>query len=270
MQTQQYYNFINELLKEQKIGSKKITKRLKSSVAFQNLERSGIIKPEKALNGGFNYVVCKQDELIKHFKSKFPNPVTETANSISNIKTFKDSKARKRQSNKVVLLRGNQKINVNGENLDLAYHTKHFGLFSVKLQSISANKICIVENLDTFLIAEKIISGEYLFLHSYGRLGRELLNSIRANELLVFSDYDYTGLKEYLLVKSVFETAQFYLPENYDNLFNESAKTLKKKNGGGQKPTKAILESSDKVVEKIREQLLKTGKFLEQQALFEE
>jgi len=270
MQPLQYYNLIVELLKMQKIASKKISKGMQNSIAFKNLVRSEIIKSEKSLNGGFNYVVNKQDELLKHFKSKFPNPISETASSISNIKTFKDSKARKRPSNKVVFLRGKQKLYVNGEYLDLAYHTKYFDLFSVKLKSVSTEKICIVENLDTFLIAEEIISSDYLFLHSYGRLGKELLKSIQTKEILVFSDYDYTGLKEYLLVKSVFETAGFYLPENYDDIFIQLAKPLKKKNGGAQKPTKAILESDNEIVIKIREQLLKTGKFLEQQALFEE
>jgi 5-methylcytosine-specific restriction endonuclease McrA len=50
---------------------------------FKNLERSGIIKLEKSLNSGFNYVVCKQEELIKHFKSKFPNPIYKPINGAS-------------------------------------------------------------------------------------------------------------------------------------------------------------------------------------------
>jgi hypothetical protein len=83
MQTLQYYNFIDTLLKEKKIASNKIAKSLKNSAVFKNLERSEIIKTEKALNGGFNYVLNKENELLKHFKTKFPNPIYKPENAAS-------------------------------------------------------------------------------------------------------------------------------------------------------------------------------------------
>ncbi len=83
MQTQQYYNLIEELLKSQKIASTKIPRGLKNSDLFKNLERSGIIKLEKALNGGNYYVVCKQEELLKHFQTKFPKPLFKSENAAS-------------------------------------------------------------------------------------------------------------------------------------------------------------------------------------------
>lgn len=83
MQTLQYYNLIDTLLKEGKIASKKITESLKNSSAFKKLERSDILKIEKAVNGGFNYVVKKQDELLKHFQTKFPTPIYKPENAAS-------------------------------------------------------------------------------------------------------------------------------------------------------------------------------------------
>lgn len=270
MQTQQYYNFISDLLKEQKVSSAKVSQRIKNSVAFKNLERSGIVKKERAVNGGFNFLVMKQGELQKHFQNKFPNPLSEIANSFTNTKTFKDSKAKSRRSQKVVLLRGTKNVSINNATVELGSSTKHFGLFATTLESLEADKICIVENLDVFLKAEKVIPNDFVFFHSYGRLGKELIKSLKVAKILVFSDFDYIGLKEYLLVKSEFANTTFFMPENYEQLFKTSAKPLKKKNEGEQKPTKTIKESIDEIVIRIREQLLRTNKFLEQQALFEE
>lgn len=269
MQTQQYYNFISELLKEQKISSTKVSQRIKNSVEFKNLERSGIVKKERAVNGGFIFLVMKQGELQELFQNKFPNPPSEIANSFTNTKTFKDSKAKSRRSQKVVLLRGTKCVFVNSAKVELDSSSKQFGLFATTVESLEVDKICIVENLDVFLKAEKVIPNDFVFLHSYGRLGKKLIKSLKVSEILVFSDFDYIGLKEYLLVKSEFANTTFFVPEDYDQLFKTSAKPLKKKNEGEQKPTKAIKESKDEIVIKIREQLLRTNKFLEQQALFE-
>jgi hypothetical protein len=75
MQALPFYNLLRELLSEQKISSKKVTQGAIASEEFKTLLRSDIVKKERALNGGWNYVVKKQEEFEKYFKLKFPIPL---------------------------------------------------------------------------------------------------------------------------------------------------------------------------------------------------
>lgn len=87
MQTLQYYNFLNELLKEQKISSAKVSQGIINSSEFKTLLRSEILKKERAVNGGFIFSVKKQTELEKYFKSKFPTPISKPENAASKYRT---------------------------------------------------------------------------------------------------------------------------------------------------------------------------------------
>lgn len=86
MQTLPFYNFLSELLNEQKISSKKVSQGVIDSAEFKTLLRSEIIKKERALNGGWNFVVKKQAELEKYFKTKFPTPLIKPENAASNYR----------------------------------------------------------------------------------------------------------------------------------------------------------------------------------------
>jgi hypothetical protein len=124
-----------------------------------------------------------------------------------------------------------------------------------------------VENKESFLQAEKVISQDYVFIHSYGRIGKNLLEKIQTNEVLVFSDYDYIGLNEYLKCKSVFENTSFFVPENYDLLFEQYAKEIILNRKKGQKASRNVLASQDETVLRICHDLQTKQKFLEQESL---
>ena len=80
--------------------------------------------------------------------------------------------------------------------------------------------------------------------------------------MLVFVDYDFNGLEEFLRIKEVFDFAQLYIPENYDELFNKYSQSLK---GNKTEMTNRIKQSSDRNVIKIRESIIRNNRFLEQQ-----
>ena len=80
---EQYYNFLLELLKEKKYHSKGITKGVKNRDDFKALFRGEVIALEKTKNGGFNYVIKREDELKKYFESRFPNPIYKPKDSAS-------------------------------------------------------------------------------------------------------------------------------------------------------------------------------------------
>lgn len=160
------------------------------------------------------------------------------------------------------MLRGFETIKVNENDLNLDEYTNKFKLFACNAEKIEAKQICIVENLDTFLVAERLLGKGFIFLHKYGRIGKESLRYLFTQQLLVFVDYDFNGLEEFLRIKEVFDFAQLYIPENYEELFAKYSQSLK---GNKVEMTNRIKQSLDSNVIKIRESIIRNNRFLEQQ-----
>jgi len=252
-----------KLLFESKSVSKSaIPKSVLQSDIFQNLLRSEILESLK-LGRGFKIEVSKENEFEKFFKTSFPEQHVSKSKS-GNIKKYRNSKATKVDNNPIFLFRGFNSFQINNQFVDIEKHTRDFGLFSVIPNSVIANKICFIENLETFLNAEKLLGNEYLFVHKYGRIGKESISMIKAKEILVFVDYDFNGLDEYLRIKEVFTNAELYLPTNYIELFEKHSASLK---GNKAKMSNAVKNSKDSIVVKIRGQVARTNRFLEQEIL---
>jgi len=252
-----------KLLFESKSVSKSaIPKSVLKSDIFQNLLRAEILESLK-LGRGFKIEVCKENEFEKFFKTSFPEHNVSKSKS-GNIKKYRNSKATKIDNNPIFLFRGFNSFQINNQLVDIKKQTLDFGLFSVIPNSIIADKICFVENLETFLNAEKLLGINYLFVHKYGRIGKESISMIRAKEVLVFVDYDFNGLDEYLRIKEVFINAQLYLPTNYNELFDKHSASLKRNKAKMSNPVK---NSKDSIVIQIREQVARTNRFLEQEIL---
>jgi len=259
-------NFL-EKLKTEKIPCSTIPKIIREADYFQNFVRTNIIVVNgNWKRGSIELKEDKRDYFEIFFNTKFSEEVTKEINRATNIKTLRNSKGRATESNAIIFLRGNQKVKINGLEVDLNTHKKNFGLFSVVLKELVCEKICFIENLHTFLNIEKLIEEDYIFVHTYGRVGAKLLDKIQTNEVLVFSDYDFVGLDEYLKFKEKFEKTTFFIPKNYDFLFEEYSRTLKdNKKETSQNPTPRVLESTEEIVTKIRQQVYETQRFLEQE-----
>jgi 5S rRNA maturation endonuclease (ribonuclease M5) len=262
------YDFLAKL-KTNKISYSSIPKSVKNAAYFENFIAAKVIILEGNINRGFIRLNENETDYFDEFiKNNFPDAISESINKAENIKTFRNSKARATASNNIIFLRGNQQVIINDIAVDLAFHTQNFGVFAVALQNLCCEKICFVENLAAFLAAEKLISEDYIFIHTYGRVGEKLLQKIQTKHVLVFSDYDFIGLDEYLKFKSYFENSQFFMPPNYDAIFDKYNRPLANKNKETtQKPSKNVQNSTDEVVVKIRTQVFKTQRFLEQEIL---
>lgn len=252
-----------KLLFETKSVSKSVIPKsvLKSDI-FQNLFHAEILESLK-LGRGFKIIVSKENEFEKFFKTTFPEQNVSKSKS-GNIKKYRNSKATKIDNSPIFLLRGFNSFQINKKLVDIKKYTRDFGLFSVIPNSIIADKICFVENLETFLNAEKLLGNKYLFLHKYGRIGKESISMIRAKQVLVFVDFDFNGLDEYLRIKEVFTNAKLYLPSNYNELFDKHSASLK---GNKAKMSNPVKNSNDSIVIRIREQVARTNRFLEQEIL---
>jgi 5S rRNA maturation endonuclease (ribonuclease M5) len=250
------------LLVNKSVSKSVIPKSVLHSDTFQNLLQAEILKFSK-LGRGFKVEVSKEIEFKKFLNSSFPEQNVSKTKS-GNIKKYRNSKATKIDSSAIFLFRGFSAYQINEQIIDLEKQTRDFGLFSVIPISVIADKICFVENLETFLNAEKLLGNEFLFAHKYGRIGKESISMIKAKEVLVFVDYDFNGLDEYLRIKNVFENARLYIPSNYNELFKRHSASLK---GNKAKMSKAVKTSDDSTVIKIREQVARTNRFLEQETL---
>lgn len=268
MQNKTFYNFIIKLLKEEKINASSISASIKKSGEFKTLLNGNFISYSQAVTGGGSYFVKDKENLQIFFKNKFPKALQESYSAIGNIGTYRNTKAGKRTSQNVILLRGFKNVIINSEVVQLKKFTNLFGTFSAQVKKLETDKICIVENLDSFLLTEKVIDKEFVYIHTYGGLGKSVLNKFNAKEILIFPDYDYKGLQNYLMVKKVFPNAKLFIPKDYEELFKTYSRTIKTKQGREQNPSKDVKESLDEHVIKIRTDIYKNKRFLEQQALF--
>lgn len=262
-----FKRFMLKLLEVETIPSSALSMTVYQSPDWQNWLTAGFVELERQ-GSNRTYRVINREALREIFHQKFPGEAEDDGSAIDNVRAYGDSKARARISQNVCLIRGWENAIINGQEVNMNEMTNRFGLFAASLGNISSTRICIVENLDSFRQAEKVIGKDWLFLHAYGRVGKEWLQKIDCREMLVFSDYDFVGLEEFLRVQEVFPEARFFKPEQYEVLWVTYSKSLKKRDDGEQLATRRVSASQDPVVVSIREQLLRTGKFLEQQALF--
>jgi hypothetical protein len=255
------YKFYSTL-RASNISLNHVPKSVRNSLYFQNLLDAKIIDTEKSGRG--SKVIIKNPQSFELFFTKhFSTDEVANITKASNIRKLRDSKARKTKATSIFFIRGFQPIKLNDENIDLVYFTETFGLFSLKEPSFSCERICFVENLDSFLKADRLFGKDFIYIHKYGRIGIESLKNISAKEVIVFVDYDFNGLDEYLRIKSVFNNATIYIPGDFNTLFENYSKLIT----GKQKQSQRIIESKLPEVIMIRELVSRTNRFLEQEIL---
>lgn len=239
-----------------------LPKNFREAPHFQNLLNSKILEKERSGRG--QLIIVKKPELFRKFLAKhFPDQSNNSITKNSNIKLLRNSKSRRVASIPVFLLRGFKTVHIGSRAVNLASYTDTFGLFSIKDQALQADKICFVENLEPFLNAEKLLGKDYIYVHKYGRIGKSSLKGINAKEILVFVDYDFNGMEEYLRVKEVYPQAKMYFPENFQVLFETYSRILDKE----QKLTKRILECTEENIVLLKNLIQKNNRFLEQEIL---
>ena len=268
MQNKTFKNFVKKILNEGKISASQVGNSIKRTNDFTTLLNGGFIEHLPTKTGGGNFCTKNKEALERYFADKFPCENGNTFTAVANVNSMRNTKAGKRDSQNVILLRGQETILLNGIDTDLKKYTDAYGTFSATLKTLEATKVCFVENLDSYLLAEQVIRGGFVFIHTYGGIGKSVVSKTKAKEILVFPDYDFKGLHNYLLVKSIFPNAELFIPNNYESLLENRSRTIKTKQGRTQQPSKRVLECKEEIVAKIRADIFKTGHFVEQQAVF--
>lgn len=268
MQNKTFKNFLKKILNEGKISASQIGDSIKQTKDFTTLLYGGFIEHLPAKTGGGSFYIKNKEALEKYFADKFPNESKNIFTAVGNVNSMRNTKAGKRESQNVILIRGQETVLLNGIKTDLKKYTDAYGTFSATLKNLKANKVCFIENLDSYLLAEQVIKNGFVFIHTYGGIGKSVVSKVNAKEILVFPDYDFKGLHNYLLVKSVFANTELFVPNNYEALLETKSRTIKTKQGRTQQPSKTVLECKEEIVAKIRTDIFKTGHFVEQQAIF--
>lgn len=259
------FDFYNKLKLNGRVPSK-LPKVILASSEFQTLLSAKII--EKIPSGrGYFYQVSRQDRFEAFYQSKFPRDDIEIITETDNQLKYRDTKATPLKKDRVIFIRSFKDIIVNDKKINLKKTMQDFNVFSTIFKKLKAKKICFVENLQPFLEIEKFLGEEYTYIHFYGRLPRkEVLENIECEEYLHFGDYDFVGLNEFLKAKEVFDNCNIYIPDNYDELYKEFSRPREQKDTAYKDVKNSIIPD----IVKIREQLNRNNRFLEQQVVMSE
>src|SRR5687768_6897698 len=110
MQNKTYKHFMGRLLNDGKATASSIGKSVKRSADFNSLLSAGVIEQKPSVTGGASYFVKNRPALEKYYNEKFPNSVSDPNTAVYNVHTFRNSKAAKRNSQNVILLRGKNTV----------------------------------------------------------------------------------------------------------------------------------------------------------------
>ncbi len=257
-------NIYTRLKNGEKISKTLIPKTVFNSTFFENILNVKFILQEKSGRGSIFFVnKQKEKEFEEFYKNKFPDTFSNPCqNRIESTAQFRNSKTRTKSQDSIFFLRGRH-LTINGQEVSPISYEKKFGVFAVNNTTISADKICIVENLSVFMRAESLLGNEFIYMMKYGRVGKNDLMNIDSNELLVFNDYDETGIIEFLRIKENKNNATFFIPKNFNELHNKYSSEITK----DYRNYKLIEELVDSDLKDILYLNKTTNRFLEQESL---
>lgn len=262
------YKFWKDFLTDGVVQKGAVPKAVKESSqfkAFYNERADGAITSAKSGRGSKLIInELKRHLIVAYFEKTFPTPLENITDKVDSQLMYRDSKTKSTNTETILHIRGNHVIRLNNKDYDLKSVTKEHELSGHLNPLIEFENICFVENKDVFLQAEQVFGNDFIYIHSYGRLGVNTIKNIQSKNVIVFSDYDFVGLNEYLNIKFVFgDICKFYIPANFSFLYDKYSKLLDSK----QTPSKKVKESTDPTVMYIRDLIQRNNRFLEQQIL---
>lgn len=203
---------LKKFLDNLEISHSSISKSLREHGVFKSLgEAQAIVKERKG--GGHIWIIKKPLVVEKYLTYTCPNfeSLLERGERYNNIHTTKNSKAKGRTSYRLIFTRGKSKYFLNG----IPLQDTQDDAVGKQLQSLQAEKVCFVENLESFMTNKHLIEDGWVLVYAIGRVGISLLERISADEILHFGDLDYIGLNEYARIKLHFPQATLHVPKNY-------------------------------------------------------
>jgi hypothetical protein len=250
--------FLLDLIEKGEISSSKVSKRIKDSDLFLKLIESQALIVQKR-GAGEVLIVDKMEVLDNYLRFECPKLKRDESRGerYNNIRVNRNSKSNKRKSYRLAFVRGLENFTLNKKSLS------SIEPIGEQIERLEAKKICLVENLENFMEDKRFIYKGYILIYPIGRFGKELLNRLSCEELVMFGDLDYVGLNEFTRVKHTIPNATLYIPDGY---FEDALKYgLEIKSN--QKASLNLIELSkvDDSVKSVLDFLQKSNLFLEQE-----
>ena len=160
--------------------------------------------------------------------------------------------------------------------MDVARQVEKFGIAAVfadpsREPCTVEGDIGLVENLDVILKPELYLSKsgfKGVLLYYAGNISDDLLQWVDVSvmgDVVVFPDYDITGLKNYLrITEALHQSVSMYVPDNLEELLDRFGDVEMMANMDSRKE---IIRTNNKQASQVYEILLKKGKGLHQEAL---
>jgi len=256
---------LKKLINKNTISDSSIGKTLKKHKTFLSLVGAHAIE-RKIKCGGSAWEVTKLSVIQKYLTHECPKQDVDEGRGerYNNIHTSRNSKTKNRASYRLIFTRGKSPYTLNNERFqDTSNDT-----IGKQLNSLKAEKVCFVENLENFMTNIHLIQNDWILIYIIGRIGNSLLDKIEANEILHFSDLDYVGLNEYAKIKKFFPNATLYTPDDYFSNAKKVGTTISSQ----QKASNALLRlsKSDEKVKEILDFLHTKNSYLEQEGYSDE
>lgn len=254
---------LERLEREGRMAGSQVPRSLRTAGRIPQLLRVNVLEEQRSGSGRVLTVVDPEglSEMLNTWYPGRFQAAQQTA--IDNVARYRSTKAGSKQAFRVVLLRGKGTVSLNEHTFDLGQATDRFGCAACLQPRLRAERICVVENLDTFHEAEGLL-GDRTYVHPYGRIGGKTFGALETEDLLHFGDYDFTGLADYLRLRKSFPQARLHLPPDLESLWGKLSSPLKAK----AVVPRRVRESKLPEVKRVLDLLHRSGRFLEQQALF--
>ena len=205
--------FLQKILSEETIADRAIAKSVKEHNTFRVLkDAEATVKNKKG--AGYRWEVKDSDVVKRHLDYLCPNDATneQRGDRYNNIRKYRSSKAKRRESYRLAFVRGEGKVLLNDETVVLR---KEMPL-GHRIDSLKAAKICFIENQENFMEEVQLIAQGWTLVYPIGRLGPSLMKRISPNEdeLQTFSNIAFPDTGKTVVIISV----QINIPNNFFNI----------------------------------------------------
>lgn len=266
-------NLIIKILEQGYLPSSAVSKSAHSRI--QQFRDAGFIAWEKSGRGG-RYTVVDRDGLIKILEATgYHGPTEGLTPKATAVSRHGDAHLGKDEALVInITTKGDDIIwRKNGAPIDMKFIVEKCGMASIVIRPgdewETDSPIALVENIDLLVYAKqyflnKPFQGNILYYAGWtgAKTIEWLEKQVHAPEI-IFPDYDFVGLKNYLKLKSRFPSLQLYVPDELSKL----VKQFGNKKKFGKQSKKYSLDQSNEEVRVVYSVLQKYGKCLDQESL---
>lgn len=277
--TTNIYNKLIKLMEQGRVTASEFDKPNYFAPVLKNLLDRGIVQRYPSGGGHWSYRLLENDKLAKTIDYYARHAaLPETMDKVQATQYVGDAHAATASKYPSVPLRvvtPNSFLHNDKGQIINAYDVCKHGLAIYLPVNEALRKwwlngtICLVENQRFFWEAEHVFNADY-YLYLQGNFNTRIADwlgseDMHGNSCFYFGDYDPTGIKLYLRMKTRITHCQLFVPDDFEELLAKYGN----KNGltKQHRDFYRLLTTDDQAIQRIRKAFEATGKTLHQEAL---